>query len=567
MQKHYHRNTERSEVVARRGGAAGRRSYSRREALALGGAGLAGLWLAACAPSGAPSAPRTGGQAVVYFLHPDTLNPAISPVSTTIYNTPFFYNGLTRPADDYQPLPDLAESWTISPDGLVYTFKLRQGVKFHDGQAFTAEDVKFTWELISHPQNLPARQLAGFFSAVKGARDYTAGRAKEIEGVRVLDPHTLQVTLTEVYAPFLIISAGQMIMPKHVWRDVPVKELAAHPASSKPIGTGPFVMESWTRNESIVMKAYEDYHFGRPKLDRIVSLAVADQATGFNLLKAGQVNVQGLYAAMPIDNVDEARADLNLEVRPLPGLANMYAEFNLRNPLFQDVRVRQAISYATDRKALRESLWKGQAQHINGPIHPVFWAAKKDTTTYDGDLAKARQLLTEAGWRPGPDGILEKDGQKFRFKMQSIGRDYDVVLKEQWRRAGVDVEIQRMDFGSFWAPLYLAGKTEVAALNLPFGLYVDPDYPLGGYFDSRLNRNKYNNPKVDQLIRAATSTLDREQRRQRYYELQETLAQDVPHLWLGIPDEVWGITKGLVIPKKLTGYLTIRTAAEWYWEK
>lgn len=538
---------------------------TRRQALYLGGAGLAGLWLASCAPS-SPTGPRAGGQAVIYILHPETLNPAISPVSTTIYNTPFFYSALTRPADDYQPLPDLAESWTISPDGLGYTFKLRQGVRFHDGQPFTAGDVKFTWELIAHPENVVARQLAGFFSTVKGARDYTAGKAKEIEGVKVLDPATLQVTLTEVYAPFLIISAGQMIMPRHVWKDVPVKELAAHPASSKPIGTGPFVMDSWTRNESIVMRAYDGYHFARPKLDKIISLAVADQSTGFNLLKAGQLNVQGLYAAMPIDNVDEARADPKLEVRPVPGLANMYAEFNFRNPLFQDLRVRQALSYATDRKALRESLWKGQAQHINGPIHPAFWAAKKDTTTYDGDVEKARALFADAGWRPGADGILERDGKKFRFAMQTIQRDYDVVLKEQWRRVGVDMEIQRMDFGSFWAPLYLQGKTELAGLNLPFGLYVDPDYPLGGYFDSRLNRNKYSNPRVDSLIRQATATLDREERKQRYYELQETLAKDVPHLWLGVPDEVWGITKGLVIPKKPTGYLTIRSAAEWYWE-
>ena len=137
---------------------------TRRQVLGYGAA-LGGLWVASCvSPATTPgvsSGPRRGGQAVIYINHPDTLNPAISPVSTTIYNTPFFYSGLTRPADDYQPQPDLAESWTVSPDGKQFTFKLRSGVKFHDGQPLTADDVKFTWELISHPDNLVARQIAG----------------------------------------------------------------------------------------------------------------------------------------------------------------------------------------------------------------------------------------------------------------------------------------------------------------------------------------------------------------------------------------------------------------------
>ena len=540
---------------------------TRRQVLGYGAA-LGGLWVASCvSPATTPgvsSGPRRGGQAVIYINHPDTLNPAISPVSTTIYNTPFFYSGLTRPADDYQPQPDLAESWTVSPDGKQFTFKLRSGVKFHDGQPLTADDVKFTWELISHPDNLVARQIAGFFGRIVGANDFTAGKATEIAGVKIVDPLTVQVTLTDVYAPFLTISAGQPIMPKHVWRDVAVKQLAAHPASRKPIGTGPFVLDSWTQNESIVMHAYDEYHLGRANLDRIISLAPADQTAGFNLLKSGELDAMGLYASVPIDNYDEAKSDPNIEARPVPGLANMYAEFNLRNPLFADVRVRKALSYATDRGALRNSLWRGQAQHINSPIHPAFWAAKPDTTTFDNDPGKAADLFAQAGWKRGADGTLEKDGAKLRFTMQTIQRDYDVVLQEQWKKVGVDMQVARMDFGSFWAPLYLQGKTELAGLNLPFGLYLDPDYPLTGYFHSSLNRNKYKNEKVDALIGQATVTLDREQRKQRYFDFQETLAQDVPHLWLGVPNEIWGIRKGLNVPKKPTGYLTIRAIKEWY---
>jgi peptide/nickel transport system substrate-binding protein len=545
--------------------------YTRRSVLGAGAA-MGSLWLAACvgaAPQGGPSTsagPKRGGQAVIYVNHPDTLNPIISPVSTTIYNTPFFFNGLTRPGDDYTPLPDLAESWTASPDNKVFTFKLRRDVKFHDGQPFTADDVKFSWELYAHPENVTGRQIGNFFSRIAGAPDWIGGKAREISGIKVVDPYTVEVTLTQVYAPFLTIAAGQMIVPKHVWQSVAVKDFAAHPASRKPIGTGPFVSDSWTTNESIVMRAYDGYHFGRPWLDRIISQAVADQTTGFGLLKAGELDVMGLYASVPIDNYEEARSDPQLEARPLPGLANMYAEFNFRDPLFQDVRVRKALSYAADRKAIRDGLWRGQATHINAPIHPAFWAANLATTTFDADAAKANDLFAQAGWRRGADGILEKEGQKLRFKMQSIQRDYDVALQDQWKKVGVDAQVERMDFGSFWAPLYLQGKTQLATLNLPFGLYLDPDYPLTGYFHSALNLNKYKNEKIDTLIGQATATENRDERKRIYADFQETLAQDVPHLWIGVPNEIWGIRKGLVIPNKPVGYLTIRAARDWYRE-
>lgn len=535
-------------------------------------AGFAGaLALSGCLPGrdaapGVRNGPRTGGQAVITIIHPNTLNPAISPVSTDLYNTPFFFNGLTRPGDDYTPLPDLAESWTVSEDNKRFVFSLREGVRFHDGEPFTADDVKFSWELYTHPENAPGRQLGNFFSRIVGAREYMAGDAPEIAGIKILDPYTVDVTLTDVYAPFLTIAAGQMIVPKHVWQDVPVSDLGAHPAARRPVGTGPFILESWAANDSIAMRAYEEYHFGRPYLDRIISLANADAADSFSLLMAGEIDVTGLYRGVPLDSYDELAADGRFEARPLPGLANMYAEFNLRVPHFQDLRVRKALSYALDRGAISDSLWRGRASHVNGPIHPAFWASKPDTTMFDNDPSRAAELFAEAGYRQGTDGILEKDGQKLGFTMQSIMFNYDVIVQDQWRRAGVDVEVERMDFPSFWGPLYLAGRTEVAALNLPFGLYLDPDFPLTGYFHSSLNRNEYHNPRVDSVIEEATATLDREERKHLYFELQELLAQDVPHLWLGVPDEVWGIAKGLVVPQKPVGYLTIRSARDWYRE-
>ena len=548
---------------------------SRRDFLKLGATGLVGASiLAACGPAAGPApeeatvtGPKAGGQIVLSILHPQTLNPALLPVSTTIYTTPLFFNALTRPDDDMVPSPDLAESWDISSDSLTYTFHLRKGVKFQDGEPFTSADVKFTWETICHPDNATGRQICGFFSRVKGASAYTAGEAAEIEGITILDDYTIQVELEEVYAPFLSISAGQMIIPKHIWQDVPVAEMWGHPASRKPIGTGPFVVDSWTTNETIVAHAFEDYYEGRPWLDRIILRFIATgTADVFGLLRAGEVNALGLYGALPIDNLEEAQNDPLVSVRPLQGFYNYYVEFNLANPLFQDVRVRQALSYAVDRQSLVDGLLLGQGTIHNSPVHPAFkWAVNPDTPLYNNDPEEAKRLLEEAGWTPGEDGILEKDGQRLSFTISTIQPNYPVLLQEQWRRIGVEAEIELMDFGSFWGPIYLAHKHEVAALNLPYGLYLDPDYPLGGYFHSSLNRNSYSNERGDELIRLATATLDQEKRAEYYYEFQQLIAEDVPHLWMGIPNEVWAFSQGLLIPEKPTGYLTIRSIKDWYW--
>ncbi len=563
------------------------------KALTLGLAVGALLLLAACGgeeasptPTGpesipsptraAPTGPKVGGTLVMSLTHPVTLNPALSPVSTTIFTTPLFYNGLTRPGNEMEPLPDLAESWEAEEGGLRYTFHLREGVKWHDGQPFTAEDVKFTWETICHPDNLVARQLCGFFGQVNGAMDYMAGNAQDIAGISIPDPHTVQVEMDSVYAPFITISAGQMIIPKHVWKDVPVQEMGAHPAArgNGTIGTGPFVVDSWTTNEQIISHANLEYYEGRPNLDQFIirqtSSVPAAVAARVTQMKVGQINAMGLYAALPIDNVEEFENDPNIEVRAVTGLANNYVEFNLRNPLFSDVRVRKAISYATDRRALWDNLWKGRSTFVNGPIHPVFsWAINPNTPLFDNDLGKARDLFAEAGWTPGSDGILQKDGQRFSFTLSGCcgAESYGPILQQQWKQAGADVKLEILDFGSFWGPIYLAQKHEVAGLNLPYGLYTDPEYPMGGYFITARNRSGWKNPRSDELIQLAISTLDQAERQRHYFELQELMANEVPNLWLGIPDEHWTFTKGLVIPEKKTGYLTIRSAKDWYWAK
>ena len=521
-----------------------------------------------------PSGPKIGGTLVMATAHPQSLNPILWAVSTSIYSPPLFFNGLTRPDDDLGPLPDLAESWDVSADGLIYTFRLRNGVKWHDGQLFTAKDVKFTWESICHSDNARARQLCSFFSRVKGAREFTAGDATEIVGIKILDDQTVQVEMTDMYAPFLTLSAGQMIIPKHLWGNVPVKEFGAHPAArgDGTIGTGPFVVDSWTANESIVAHANEDYHFGRPNLDQFIirQASSATAQTTISQLKVGEVDVMGLFGSLPIDNVQEIEADPSLEIRRVTGFSNMYVELNLASPFFQDVRARKALSYATNRKELEDNLWLGRATFINGPVHPFFdFAASPDIPLFDNDLDKARDLFAKAGWTPGSDGILQKDGQKFSFKMQTIQRDYPPVLQQQWKRVGVEMEIELMDFGS-WNPIYRSGKFDLVGSNRPMGLPIDADYYMPRYSSTQCVNNCENAPnqsRTDELIGLSTGSLDLKERQKHYYEFQEVFANDVTILWLGIPDNHWAFNKDLVIPEKKAGVLMLRAAKDWYWNK
>jgi peptide/nickel transport system substrate-binding protein len=568
-----------------------RRSLSRRAFLtsALGASGL--MLLAACAPSAQPAptaAPAAkaapdakpepqsgaspakpaeksaGGQIVISNQsEPLTLNPAFTAVSTTIYFSQLLFDGLTRPDDDLRPIPSLAESWQVSPDSLNYTFKLRKGVKFHDGRELTSADVKFTWEAICHPVNKTGAQLYGFFSRIKGAEAYRGGTAPEITGIKTPDDSTVTVEMQSVYAPFLSISAFQSILPKHVYGAVPIEELEKHSTARAPVGTGPFKLAEWRNNEGITMAAHTDYWGGRPKIDRLIVKTVPDAATLPSLLRSGAVDVVGMFQGLPPIEYDSFVKDSGFKVQEMLGYSNRYIEFNLANPLFHDVRVRRALIHAIDREAIVKDVLLNHGQVVDTAIHPSSWAYTEPTTNYEYSPDKAKALLAEAGWTPGSDGILTKDGQRLSFEMSTFMTDYPIPVQEQWRQVGVDAKLNQMDFAAMWGPIYLARKHEAAGLHVIIGIYTDPDYPLGGYFSSTLNRNAYKNPKVDELIGKATATLDEGERKRLYAEFLEILSQDAPHVWVEMPNEIWAMNNKISLPDKKLGFLLFTNAKDW----
>jgi peptide/nickel transport system substrate-binding protein len=551
--------------------------WTRRELLRAGVTASGLALLAGCAPA-APNrdqagpaagtrsegtAPgRAGGQIILTSATEAlTLNPALGTSSDTIYYSQPIFDGLTRPDDSLRPIPSLAESWEVAPDGLSYTFHLRPGVRFHDGHELTAADVKFTWELIAHPANKASNYT--FFTRIKGAEAYRAGAAPEIQGVTTPDANTVRVEMDAPYAPFLSLSAFFPILPRHVYGAVPVEELDKHSSARQPVGTGPFKLAEWRTGDSLIFDANPAYWGGPPKIDRLIIKTVPDFSTLPSLLRTGAVDVVGIYRAVQAIDYEGFARDPGFRLREMPGYSNWYVEFNLANPLFQDVRVRRALIHAVDREGIVKNYSLGHGQVVDTPIHPNSWAYTPPPTRYEFNPARAKALLQEVGWQPGTDGILVKDGRRFSFELSTFMPDYPELLQEYWRQVGVETQIKRSDFAGFWGPTYLARKHEAAALHVIIGIYTDPEYPLPTYLSSKLNRNAYNSPKVDDLIPRATTTLDPEQRKRLYAELLEQLVEDAPHMWVAMPNEIWAMNNRVRLPDKQLSFLMLTNVKDW----
>ena len=528
-------------------------------------------------PTQVPAGPKRGGQVVLgWNVVPDILDP-IYPVANQ-YGEQAMFDALISPNNQMIPTPQLAESWDVSEN--TYTFHLRKNVKWTDGVPFTANDVKFSWEMFCHPDNAVGRAGCEFLGSVKGQPEYLAGEAAEITGVRVIDDHTLQVELTRSSATFLSIGAGFAIHPKHKWENIPVLERPADPMATLgkgSVGTGPFIVDSYESGGDMIMHANMDYFGGAPYLDQVVlrqCRARDDGVSIFSQLKVGQVQAVGQWCSLLTDFVDEAQADPSLETRPLVGFRAGFVGMNLLDPLFSDIRVRKALSYAINRQALIDTLWGGKTTFLNSCVNPVFtWAVSQDVTAFDNDVEKARQLFEEAGWTLGADGILQKDGVKFDFNFVDVSGGYGTIVAAQWKELGVNARLESTTFGPLWAILSkdrfnpTGGEFQAWGLSVPNGLANDPSDACSRYRSSAyVNFGRWDNSRYDELLDLGDSTGDIGARGRYYKEAAEVMAQDVPHIFVGQFPDVWAWQKGLVIPERKTGYLTFLSLPEWYWE-
>ena len=493
------------------------------------------------------------------------LNPLTHIVSTMRVNNNILFDGLTRFDDaTYTPKPDLAESWTVSADGLEYVFTLRRGVVFHDGSPFTAHDVKFSWSVICHGDNLRMTDAyIDHYVQIKGCPEYRKGQVDSVEGIQVVDDHTLRVRLTEPYAPFLVSTAVTGILPRARYQGIPVKDLLKHPLSRAPIGTGPFMYVDWKEGDRLVLKANPRYFRGKPKLDGLIVRFILDPAARLIEFKNGALHF-AYFAPVRPEEFAAAKTDPNLVAKAYAGVWNYLFIVDHTNPLFKDVRVRLALSHAFDRATILRELWGGHGALHQSLTNPFSFAFEKiPVPVYDP--ARAQKLLREAGWIPGPDGILQKDGQRFEFSILNwpgAVKDMAVVYQDALRRLGMAVRLETMDFPTIWGVRFRPGKFQALSFPWPSGFYPDPGVGLYAFLCAN-SRTGYCSKESEDLIVRGRRTLDREDRKKIYGELQELWARDLPVIPIVSPADLRLISPKLIVPDRQNDFLVMKSIFDW----
>ncbi|HXD98609.1 MAG TPA: peptide-binding protein [Candidatus Acidoferrum sp.] len=507
----------------------GRRSLARLGALLV----LVGL-AAGCSGEAAVSERKTGANTPAYG---DTLIEAsIGNVSSLIPNITsdaashevgdFMYNGLVALGRDLEIVPDLAKSWAFSKDCLTLDFQLNEGVKWHDGVPFTADDVVFTWQAMINPRT-PSPYKSDF---------------NDVERVEALGPLAVRVTYKKPYAKALMSWGSAMMLPRHLLesyvangkiREAPQNWVA-------PVGTGPYRFKEMKSGEKIVVVANPNYFKGRPSISRIVYRIIPSQATIFLELKAQGVDVTGLTALQYKRQTEYPAFEKAYNKFRYPGSGYTYLGFNLKDPRFADRRVRMAFAHAINKQELLDGVVLGLGREATGPFRPGTWADNPKVKGVPYDPKKAAALLAEAGWTTrNADGLLVKDGKPFTFELlTNQGNDerkkVAEIVQASLRDLGVGVDIRILE----WAALLKehVKKRNFDAMILGWGTGADPDQFVVWHSSQSgpddLNHISYKNPEVDALLEAGRSSCVQADRTRFYHRLHEVLAEDQPLVFL-----------------------------------
>jgi peptide/nickel transport system substrate-binding protein len=483
----------------------------------------------AAKPTTAPAAAATGGTVTLPIGADPTLNPwHPNAFVESLFVNRVLFGGLAKPGKDLNPAPDLASNWKASDDGMSWTFTLRDNVNWSDGQAFTGDDVAYTFNEIVLKPDVGANGR-GNFSAVKD--------------VTVVDPKTVTFNLSRPFAAlpsYLAYNAG--ILPKHVFQGAGDPWQLNSFNKGTPASTGPFRVDSFTAGQSVVLARNDAYYAGKPALDKIVFKVVADANTQIAQALSGELQIMILDNKAAVDRLKGAKG---LSVQPRTLVQYYWLALNQTDARFQDVKVRQAIEYAIDRNAIIQAIEKGYGTVANSAIVPALKAYYDATleNRYPFDPAKASSLLAEAGWTPGPDGVLVKDGAPFSFTMdvgqRGVLQPTNELIQQNLKKVGIAAELNSMEWNAYIQKV-VVNRDYTATVN--WWVYPnDPDvlpYYASSAAGKGFNIPGYKDSALDDLLTSGQKTSDPAQRKPIYTQLQAYMADNLPYNFLWYPQEI-----------------------------
>ncbi|AIC94325.1 ABC transporter substrate-binding protein [Shouchella lehensis] len=430
-----------------------------------------------------------------------------------------------------EPFGRLAENWDVSDDELTFSFTLREGLTFDDGRPFTTEDVAFTITLLYDPSYPGSTDITE--TNLVGGLDYKDGDADEITGITIVDERTIEFELEEPNARALTMLGGQVLSKAYYGEEYEKGNLDyISDFHLRPVGAGPFKFETYNPGEEIRFSSNEHYYKGEPEADAFIYRTTEGDSQQF--FQTGELDY-GTFSADQ-DNFDMLQslefADINLYTSS----NYSYIAFNHESDIFKDANVRKAFNYGFDRQTYVDIRFQGFAQVANVPVSPVSWAHTDEIEGFPYDPEEAERLLEEAGWVEGSDGIRERDGEKLRiyfFTTEASGASDVLVtrLQEDYKRIGIDLQIEQMDFNALLARVDNGDHDLVS-----FSTTMQPDPHIGiQAFHSAHTGNTfrgYENEEVDALIDAAVAVSDLDRRAESYHDLYEALEEDPPMILL-----------------------------------
>jgi peptide/nickel transport system substrate-binding protein len=499
------------------------------------------LLLGACnraeapAPGGDVDArPRHGGT-LSRRLEVDitSLNPLLATSRYDRIVAQYLFTPLIHLDSSLLPSPGLAESWTMSDDGRLYTFKLNPKATFVDGRPVRASDVVFTLRKIVEPE-VEAQMIAAGFDLL------------DLQRTRAVNDHTVEVAFREGLASQLVQFNNVLVLPERVYSAADFRSSFNDVA----VGSGPYRLVRWVPGKEVVVQRRADYWGARPWIDTVVFKVVLNHATAWNAALTGQLDESPVQSDLWLREQKNPNATRHLDFRRFYGLAYNYIAWNGRNPLFADKRVRRALAMCLDTKSIITSLYGGTARAMNGHFVPEQWAYNPSVPIIEYNPAGARQVFTSLGWLDtNGDGILDHSGRPFQFALTvlsgsaqalTIAQSYQETLKQ----IGIHADIAVLD-GAVAIQRILAGNYDAAYLSWdldpdpdPFPLFHSTQVPPRGQ-----NFVYYSNPEADRLIEEGRRELRQSARADIYHQLHAILADDQPYTWVSQPSMKWVLNK------------------------